>query len=255
MKKLLLILLLSANTLFSQGFGWELSPRLFEKTSEYFLGIDLKFGLSQEIGDFSFYENDCQCGKFSNGKGKRQHFAILIEKWSDNGKASYIASLGMSLNINLFSTKHSLPILLPNGNETLITYENRFESNLQNFNFTFEYKKRLFESFYFFSIGCHSFYSFQNNQKHIEKILSPNANPFPTNPPSYNRVVSNGKINDLRNFNFHPFLSFGKDIDLGFRYYLSPYIHLSYSLLSQIKGEKWNSLQGTLGLRIMRWAN
>lgn len=258
MKKiiLLLILMFVSNSLFSQGFSWELSPRLFEKASDYFIGIDYKYGLSRENGDFSFYEDDCKCGEFSKGSGNRQYFSLQLEKWLSDGKTSYNFSLGISLHNNLFSTKQSLPILLPNGNETLITYENRFESTLQNFNITFEYKKRLLESFYFLSIGLHSVYVYENYQKHIEKILSPNyVNPFPTNPPSYRRVVSSGKINDLRNFNFQPFLSIGKDIEFGFGYYASPYLQLSCSLLSQIKGEHWNSLQASIGIRIMRWVN
>ncbi|GEM_PF-3476115 len=259
MKKYLIILL---NFLFicvnaeTQGFNWELSPRLPENINYNFLGIIFQQGFSKELGNFGFYENDCNCGSFSDGNGLSNTFGISFEKWILDGNGSLSIAISYNYRKNKFSTKQNLPIILPNGQEDIITYENIFKNSFDNVAVNFQFKKRIYNSFYFISIGNVFYFSVSNSQKHIEKILSPSyANPFPTNPPSYSRVVSEGQINKTNVFNLAPFLSVGKDIDLGGKYYISPYVQISYLLINQIRDEKWKSIQVDAGIRLMRWFN
>ena len=238
----------------AQGFNWELSPRLPENINYDFLGITLQQGFSKELGNFSFYENDCNCGKFENGNGSSYVFGINYEKWILDGNSSFSFGVNYYYRKNEFSSKQQLPIILPNGQEDVITYENIFRNSFDNIAFNFEFKKRIENSFYYFSIGNILHLVLSNKQKHIEIILSPSyANPFPTNPPSYSRVVSEGRINKSNTFNLSPFLNVGRDIDIGQKYYISPYIQISYLLIDQVQEEKWKSVQAILGIRVMRW--
>lgn len=249
-----LLVLLSTLKIFSQGFDWELSPRLYEPFSPYFIGINYSLNISKDLGNFNFYEDKCNCGKFDNGNGVSQKIGINFEKWTSDGTSSLNIGIFYTKDNNYFSVKQSLPIITPSGEESLIIYENSFDNLNHDIVASFEFKKRLLESFYFLSFGTELLFTFENNQKHYEKIISPaNANPFPTIPPSKKRLIESGHINNLRKYNFTIFLSFGKDIDLGFKYYLSPYMNISYTFLNQIYDDKWKSISGGIGLKIMRW--
>ncbi|HOQ48822.1 MAG TPA: hypothetical protein PLV01_03215 [Candidatus Kapabacteria bacterium] len=257
MKKYLIIffsLVCICGRLESQGFNWELSPRLPESINYEFIGFAVQQGFSKELGDFSFYEQDCNCGKFSDGNGSSSAFGLSYEKWILDGRSSLSFVINYNYRKAEFSTKQNLPILLPDGQEDLITYENMFSNSFDNITLNFEFKKRIDRTYYFVSIGNVFYFTLSNKQKHIEKILSPSyANPFPTNPPSFRRVVSEGRINKANDFNFSPFLSIGKDIDLGHKYYISPYIQIAYLFIDQVRQEKWKSVQANVGVKLMRW--
>lgn len=257
MKKIIIltILCIFCNVeLKSQGFDWQLSPRMPEKYSDLFFGVYASYAFSNETGKFNYYEDECNCGKFENGTGSNLSFGAVSEYWLEDGQTALKAGAKFSMHSPEFSANQSLPIILNNGTEALIHYRNTFKSDIQLLSLNAGVKRRLFESFFFASLDLQFIFLLDNTEKHYEEITGPSyAPPFPTNPPSYKRLVSEGKIEDMNSLVIRPELSLGYDLDIGIGYYISPQLSISYNLTNIIDKGNWKSLQYGIGVNIMRW--
>jgi hypothetical protein len=156
----------------------------------------------------------------------------------------------------MFAANQSLPIILNSGEESLIHYRNTFESKLEWVAISAGAKERLLGTFFYAGLDLQFAFLLKNFEKHIEEITAPSyAPPFPTNPPSFKRLVSEGKIEDVRPFSLSTAFSIGYDLDLGIGSYVSPYFSISYNFTDMISKGNWKSLQYGIGLKVMRWIN
>lgn len=248
------VIILSANTAFAQGFDWQLSSRLPVRHSNLFLGLQADYSFSSETGRFDFYEDECNCGSFKDGSGKGFSVGIQGEYWLEDGLTSLKSSLTYSSISPEFSAIQSLPVLLPDDSEANIDYKNTFSSNISYIAFSFGAKRRLFETH--FHIGADLSFAVLtgNSETHKEKIIGPSwAPPFSTNPASYERLVSEGKVEELKSFDIYSTVSVGYDIDAGIGYYISPKIGFRIPMMSLISKGDWKRSSVIFGLSFSRW--
>ncbi len=237
----------------AQGFDWQMSSRTPVLLSNQFVGVKASVSISQEFGDFDFYEDDCNCGNFENGTGAHYSAGLSYEKWLQNGLASIRASLDFSSSSSKFETRSSLPVLLPDDSESEINYLNSYELSLGRIAVSFGAKHRIYESHFYGSVDLLLLLNISEEQKHYEKILGPDwAPPFPGNPPSRRRLVSSGKTDAIYSLSAVPMFGLGYDFALGMGTYSSVEFNIGSPLLNRISKGSWHSISYGIGFRLQK---
>ncbi|MGA2295916.1 MAG: hypothetical protein ABSG15_00025 [FCB group bacterium] len=238
----LFTLILSLNA-YSQGFDWQYSARMPSDSPTMFIGITGEFNYQIHSGSFNFLEQQVTCVQFNNGKGYGYSAGISGEYWN----TGVFAIFGNIIYSNV-PGKFAQTVSIQKVNYDLIS-EYDYNSNISYASLEGGLKWRLFESHLY--IGCSLQFAVlvSNKEDCIEKIIGPdNAPPFNTNPPSYQRVISDGGISDQNPFNIIPKIRIGYDLPIGLGMYASPSIIAGFSILPIAKDSQWRRFPVSFGI-------
>lgn len=256
MKSLLSIataMILISSASIAQGFDWQLSARTPVPLSNQFIGIHAGASLSNEFGDFDFYEDDCNCGNFEKGTGANYIAGLAYERWLKSGLVAIRSSLEYRKSLTKFESRSSLPVILPDDTESEIDYLNSYELSLSRIAASIGAKHRIAESHFYGTFDLLVLLNISEDQKHYERILGPDWAPlFPGNPPSRKRLVSSGKTDAIYSLQIVPSFSFGYDLELATGTYSSLEFNIGSPLLNRISRGSWYSFSYGFGFRILK---
>jgi hypothetical protein len=242
---LFLLSLLPLN-LFSQGFDWQYSARLPEKSPIGFIGLSGDIGFTRNTGGISLIEIYSPCCKFESGTGTQYSVGLKGEYW-------YTSDIAIDVGLRYSRANSSFKSQTESPFSTFILKtEFDFESSISNIQIDFGAKTRINESH--FNVGASISFSYLigNNFTFKESVISPSDFYFSTNPPSQSRDIPLGSVGTLHNFNISPSINISYDLSLGLGIYATPSLNASYSLTSVVKDESWRHLELSFGISIFR---
>ena len=103
-----IILFISAEFLFAQGFDWQYSYRGQSQSPKFFWGMNSEFAFSYQSGDINFSEEAIPCCRFRNGNGTEFKIGIVSEYWIYSGVNSLISTFAYSNSNSSFELGISL---------------------------------------------------------------------------------------------------------------------------------------------------
>ncbi|MCX6146182.1 MAG: hypothetical protein NTW25_02895 [Candidatus Kapabacteria bacterium] len=227
-----LLSLMNISIMFSQNSGWQNSSRMPFETPKLFFGGGLEYSSYLHKGDFRFIEKNTPCCGYGNGSGSG--FALGL-------KALYSGVSYKNQNA-VFKSQTSYP------KSPLINIVTEFQYTGELNYLTLETGIR--KSILFENLSISGLLSLDillnNNSNHIERIISPSNVPF--NDGSYERIISNGKIADLKKYILAPKISMNYDIDLGNVSFLTMNTYIAVPIQNTLNNEEWKALGFGFGL-------
>jgi hypothetical protein len=111
-------------------------------------------------------------------------------------------------------------------------------------------KYRLFESHLHIGGSIQFGFLLSNSSLHKERIIGDeNEPPFPTNPPSYERIVD-GRISELNSIFLQAKIRLGYDLTYGLGKYATPNISIGLPILNLTKSSEWKRWTFSAGLTV-----
>lgn len=253
MRKVVVLMLfcftLSA-TSFAQGFDWQYSARLPFEVPNFFIGLNTSTEVNTINGKFPFIEKEVKCTDFSEGDGYTWSLGFSSQYWLDA-----LSAISLDLKYKTTSASFKSNWELPRVDYT-VRYQNEYTSSIALLNLSLSYKKRIYSSHFSYGAGFDFDFVLNNNSEHWEKILGPSDEPpYPGNPPSYKRKISDGKIEDLNNLIFSPNLKFSYDLDLGLSTYSEIGFKYTPPIFNYLIDGRWKQSNYSFYINIFRGIN
>ncbi|MDQ1266692.1 MAG: hypothetical protein QG635_1844 [Bacteroidota bacterium] len=247
MRKLLayLFFIFFAGNAFSQGFDWQYSARLPFEIPKYFIGVTADFDYYESVGNFNFAENEISCCRFRDGKGYGWSAGLAGERWLTGSLATF-----GNIKFEYIPSNFKIQVSLPRNDTTTYISEYEYQASHSFIDIILGLKYRIMQTH--FHVGAAvkmQFLLIQDNQ-HLERIISPPEEYFPTNPPSQERQISKGQIPEIRQFIFTPSVQLGYDLNLGLGTYSTPYFSVEFPVMDAISEGNWRRWAFSAGLRI-----
>lgn len=242
--KYIILLLISFIEINAQGFDWQYSARMPAESPRRFLGINLSTSYAENIGDINLSELKIPCCNFDNGSGMSLGFGVSGEYWLTGIEAVTIIAKYNYYSDN-FNTDAEPSYYV---NDTMFT---NFDLNTKRHHLSldFRYKYRLYESHFSISGGLIADILLAKSFKISENVISVND---AFNDGTTSRTVKNGTISSMNVFNISPEIAFSYDFTFGKGMYASPYIMISYPLISYAADRSWRSFNISLGINLFR---
>ncbi|MBI5326634.1 MAG: hypothetical protein HZB41_15390 [Ignavibacteriae bacterium] len=248
MKKIIyiLIFIISCSIIYAQGFDWQFSARMPSDSPVLFIGLTGEFNHLVHNGSLDLEEDTCHCGAYKTGLGEGYTAGIAGEYWLD-GLTAITFSVLYNYSPGKFTVKAE-PLFHKNGGVLLTEFE--YTSKISYILIEPGIKYRLFDSHLNIGAGIQFGFLLANSSVHKEKIIGDeNEPPFPTNPPSSERIV-NGKISELNNIFLQPKIRIGYDLTYGLGRYATPNISIGLPILNLAKSSEWKRWTFSAGIAI-----
>ncbi len=247
MKNILFLILfvLCAGKLYSQGFDWQYSYREPAQGPNLFAGVIADFAYYQHQGEFILFENETVCCPYEGGSGNGFKLGLQAEYWwkgdiAFNTSISYIKAGGKFTSLQEY----------PRINNIIQVVEFAYNSDLRYLDFEFAGKKRLFESHLFAELALGFLFKLSDNSTHIERVISPAELPF--SDGSTEREFPYREISGLRGFNLIPGINIGYDVNLGHNLYASLSTGIQFPIMSQSSNNNWLRWQTGISISISK---
>ena len=248
MRKSLYILtfILSVSILNAQGFDWQYSVRMPADSPVLFFGLSGEFNHLIHNGSLDLEEANCNCGAYKTGSGEGYTAGIAGEYWTD-GLTAFTFSGLYNYSPGKF-TVHAEPLYHDNGGVLLTKFE--FSSKISYLLLEPGIKYRIPGSHLHIGAGLQFGFLLTNSSVHKEIIIGDiDEPPFPTNPPSYERIVD-GKISELNSVFLQPKIRLGYDLTYGLGMYATPDISVGIPILNLTKSSEWRRWTFSAGVTL-----
>lgn len=245
-KHIIIILILSASGLLSQGFDWQLSSRKpFDITNKY-IGVTGSIAYGSHSGDFPFLENDVVCCNYESGSGTGVQIGLAGEYWYQNNIA-FSSALLYTRIASKFSTETSV-IKKTNPDLPGFNWVTAYESDISLDYITLDLavKQRIYDKLNL-KAGIDFNYNIGSSELHKNIVVEPANIPF--SDGTFEKVLTNGRIGDLSKMVLGVSLGLSYDINLGIEKYGEISILSNYSVNSYISNYPWYNLQAKLSAR------
>lgn len=231
---LLMILLFTIKS-YSQGFDWQISPRLPFEIPQYYLGATISFSKIHYNGSLLLTESFVNCAKFESGSGRSYSFGFSAEYWFTAFVPFFIELKYLSANGLMKAMADSFPILVKQIPK-IVKVQNEMSFSYSYIVLTIGGKLRLLETNFF--IGANLDFAVKTHSKYdvFEQVLSPAEYHFVDF--SQRRKLFNGLISDLSFFAISPKLTFGYNATLGVGIYATPRISFEFPFINYSTEEK-----------------
>lgn len=233
---------------FSQGFDWQISPRLPFQIPRNYLGVTGSFSKIFYKGALNLTESFVNCTEFRTGKGESYSFGISGEHWYTSFISFVFEVKYFSANGKMFALADSFPVLIKQ-NPAIVKVQNEMFLSYYYLVMTFGGKIRLFESNFFIGTSFDLAFKTKTNYDVFEQVLS---------PPEYHyidytqrRKLFGGRISDLSFFSFSPKFVFGYDATLGIGLYATPRFAIELPFYNYSKEERLHLLAFSLSINIL----
>ncbi len=247
-RALCLLLLLSSNILWCQGFSWELSPRFPFYIPRTYVGVEGFASKNYLSGELTLLENLFVCSKFNGGNGSAYYFGATIEHWYLHNVAfqGYLVYQGSAAKMT--SAGDSFPILVK-GITKIARVENELSMNYKFINFGVAIKWKPLNS-NLFVLGSVEFgFKLQSQFEIFEQVLSPPE--FHFIDYTQRRKVWNGRLSDLSFFKIEPKICIGYDAPLFAGIYASPTVTLGLPVFNFSKDETMHVFSVQIGMSLL----
>lgn len=240
-----ILLLISTELLFSQGFDWQYSYRGHTRSPKLFLGLTSEYGLSFHTGSINFSEDLIPCCRFNTGNGSDFKIGVISEYWLYGGESSIIGALTYQNSNSSFIANPDPVYYL---HDTLFT-ELEFKNSISIFQLSVLYKRRIDLSHFFIAGGIGIDFIAGNSYEHTERIVSSDLS---FNDGSLIREIDNGAIGKLSKIIISPELLFGYDFNLGLGLYASVVVGTKINLNEVSAGTNWRKYSFSIGINILK---
>ncbi|OGU13048.1 MAG: hypothetical protein A2X61_03565 [Ignavibacteria bacterium GWB2_35_12] len=248
MRKSLYILtfIISCSIIYAQGFDWQFSARMPADSPVLFFGLSGEFNHLIHNGSLDLEEANCNCGAYKTGSGEGFTAGIAGEYWIDGLTAITFSGL-YNYSPGKF-TVQAEPLPRVDGGMLLTEYD--FTSKIAYLLIEPGIKYRIPGSHLNIGGGLQFGFLLSNSSVHKERIIGDaNEPPFPTNPPSYERIVD-GKISELNNIFLQAKIRLGYDLTYGLGLYATPNISIGIPILNLTKTSEWKRWAFSAGLTV-----
>lgn len=246
---ILWILLFSNQELLSQGFDWELSPRLPFFIPKFYIGIYGNTSKNFYNGGLTLVENFYSCGKFTNGSGNSASFGIQTEYWYRPNIAFHGSLQFQNSKASFITEGISFPVLIK-GQPTNVILENNLSMGYNYVLLNFGAKYRIFSSFLFLAGSLEIGIKTSSNYELYEQIKSPPEYHFIDN--TQKRKIFDGKLAGLSLLTLNPKISLGYDATISPGIYASPSISVQIPLFDISNEEKLKLLSLQISVSFLR---
>ncbi len=238
MKNILFLILfvLFAGKLYSQGFNWQYSYREPTQGPNLFIGGVADYLYFDHTGEFFLFENETVCCPYKGGTGNGFRLGLKAEYWWQ-GNTAFNVSMSYVKAGGKFTSLQEYPRI----NNIIQVVEFAYNSDLRYIEFDFAAKRRLFDSHFYGEVALGFMYKVSDNSTHIERVVSPAELPF--SDGSTEREFPYREISGLRKFNFLPAINIGYDLNLGDNLYASICTGIKIPIMSQSGNNSWNRWQ------------
>lgn len=233
---------------FSQGFDWQISPRLPFQIPRNYLGATGSFSKIFYNGALNLTESFVNCTKFETGEGKSYSFGISGEHWYAPDLSFFFEVKYFFANGKMFAFADSFPVLIKQ-NPAIVKVQNEVYLSYNYLVLGFGGKIRLLESKFFIGTTFDLAFKIKSNYDVFEQIIS---------PPEYHfidltqrRNLYGGRISDLSFFLFSPKFVFGYDATLGIGLYATPRLAIELPLYNYSKEERLHLLAFSLSINLL----
>ena len=240
---ILLLLILSNISAYSQGFDWQFSSRFQNLEPKYFFGLNLEYGLVNSFGDIPYNEGSFSCCNFDDGNGSNFKLGLTGEYWLDG-----LTAINANVNYSSINSFFSIQRKIPRREYMLVTnYELDATANFINTNFFV--KRRVPNSNFYGGIGL-DFNIYLNKSLNFQELKDSQT---PKDDPFQNRYnIANAEISEFNTVNFGLILLLGYDLSLTDGYYLSSSIGLNLPVISILSDSDWRIFGTKLKMSILR---
>lgn len=253
MKRVIVVILLSflfCFKSFAQGFDWQYSARLPFDVPFLFIGLNTSSEINTISGKFPFIEKEVKCTDFNDGDGFSWSLGLSSQYWIDA-----LSAISLDLKYKFSSVSFKSNWELPRVDYT-VRYQNEYSSNIDIINMSISYKKRIYNSHFAYGAGIDLDFILSNEAEHWEKILGPSDEPpYPGNPPSYKRKISDASIEDLNSLIVTPNLKFSYDLDLGLSTYSEIGFKYTPPIFNYLIDGRWRQSNYSFYINILRGIN
>lgn len=244
----LLFFVLCSFKSFSQGFDWQISPRLPFQIPQNYLGAVGSFSKIFYKGTLNLTEAFINCTKFETGEGKSYSFGISGEHWYTPHLSFFLEVKYFNADGKMLSLADSFPVLIKQ-NPAIVKVQNEMYLSYNYLVITFGGKIRLWESNFFVGTTFDLALKTKTSYDVFEQVLS---------PPEYHfvdfkqrRKLFGGRISDLSFFSFSPKFVFGYDATLGIGLYATPRFAIELPLYNYSKEERLRLLAFSISINIL----
>lgn len=242
---LILVTALSSN-LSAQGFDWQYSSRLPSKSPVFFAGVFGQYSSSTHFGNIDFFEKKALCLTFKDGNSSGYKIGLYTEYWY-KGNLAFNSALNYNSSPAVFKAKTKYP-----RPEYEVVYENEFNACIDYISLNIGSKYRLGNSHIWVGAQLNFDFLLNSEYKQYERIVSPKEEPpFPTDPPSYKRTITNGYVAPPNKFAFYPSIKLGYDAEIMRGAYASPYFGIDVPMSDLISKGQWQKYSFSIGINIL----
>ncbi|ROL55741.1 hypothetical protein D9V84_10840 [Bacteroidetes/Chlorobi group bacterium Naka2016] len=245
----LLLIVLPLGSLFSQGFEWEISPRMPFSIPKLYFGILGSYTRNSLNGSLTLYENYFSCAKFTSGGGNSNSFGLKIEYWKTHNLA-FNASFNFQANKGSFvAAGDSFPIQIK-GIPKIVKVENELAMDYKYLVADFGAKYRLGSTHLFIGGNLEFGLKLVTEYELFEKVKSPPEYHFIDN--TQRRKIVDGRLSDLSIVVVNPKIALGYDATLFPGVYASPSIAVQIPLFNYSRQENLKLFSLQLSISILR---
>ncbi|MGB9771817.1 MAG: hypothetical protein ACPLX7_07555 [Candidatus Kapaibacteriota bacterium] len=225
----LFFLVVGFGKMFTQGFDWEISPRLPFAIPKFYAGISSNASKNYLNGSLTLYENYFSCAKFNIGSGKSNSFGFKAEYWY-KPEIAFNASILYQLNkANFVADGDSFPVQIK-GIPKIVKVENELSMNYNCVVVDFGAKYRLASTNFYAAFNLELGVKLSSQYDLYEQVKSPPEYHFIDN--TQRRKLVDGKLSDLTLLFIIPKISIGYDATIFPGIYASPNVAVQLPLFN-----------------------
>jgi hypothetical protein len=244
MKKLIwiIIILVKAANLSSQGFDWQYSSRLPADYPDYYVGPVIDYSYYFHYGSFDFLQDWLPCCTYENGSGSAPKGGVLAEYW----KEPYLA-LNFGIIYDIISANF---VKQTQTAETALIWREEYksESNIYYLTLRPGLKYRVAGSHFNIGAQLNASILLSKSENHYKESLTPER---PYSGGEYIYKFNTGKIPSPSKIYIYPSLSAGYDLSIGKGIYLTPYMNFSFPLYSLGDRGEWLPVSISAGFSLL----
>lgn len=245
---LALLIFLCPVLIFSQGFEWELSPRLPFSIPKLYLGISTNFSKNFFKGSLSLYEKYYTCAIFSTGNGNSNSFGVRAEYWFEPAVALNLGILFLNSGTNFTALGDSFKILVKDIPK-VVKVENELSFKHIYLLIDLGAKYRISSTNIYFAGNLEFGFKLSSSFDLYEQVLSPPEYHFVDN--SQRRKILDGDFSKFSTLVISPKFSVGYDAIIYPKIYATPSISIYIPVFNMSSKDNLKMLAIQLGFSIL----
>jgi len=242
------MLVVAVSTAWSQGYGWQWSPRTPMAMPTRFVGVEVGGGVSMHQATLPYVEDLVPCCEFTSGSGVPLRIAVFLEDWWQPQTAVSLSG-GVTMHQSQF-TAQAAPLPDSGGREIVTEY--LFDAALTYLTVSGGIRQRLFDSYLSVGVDLRASVNVSQSYELTERVVSPDDYYLKTNPPSKEQSWEPTVVDRSAVLVLEPSVSVQYDIPLGMGLVISPLVQVGIPILSLAPDAQWRYVAVTGGVRLSR---